>query len=377
MKHKSGTKKAISFLMLFFFLVTVSMGTYAQKTVTGTVVDEGGLPLPGVSVVIKGTTKGTVTGADGDFSLSDVSNNATLVFTFVGMESLEVAVGNQTTINVTMNTSTIGLDEVVAIGYGTQKKANLTGSVAVATAERLENRPITSAGQGLQGVIPNLNINIRNGDPTRTADFNIRGYESINGGSPLILIDGVPGDMDKLNPNDIASVTVLKDAAAAAIYGARAAYGVILVETKSGKTGRMKVTLSTEQSATVPIALIDPLEDPYEAALAWNEATQNTNGTPRYDDNYLEGFQRWRDNPTLENEYGVVDGNLRHYGYTDYKAMTIAKWSLQQKYDMDISGGSENASYYVSFGYLDKEGWANLPSDKNYMYKRYNVLMKS
>jgi TonB-linked SusC/RagA family outer membrane protein len=376
MKNKNGIKKALGFLMLCFFFVAVSVGAYAQKTVTGEVKDEGGLPLPGVSVIIKGTSLGTVTGIDGDYSISNVNDDATLVFSFVGMESQEVAVGTQTTINVTMNTSTIGLEEVVAIGYGTQKKANLTGSVGVATAERLENRPITSAGQGLQGVIPSLNVTIRNGDPTRSADFNIRGYESINGGSPLILIDGVPGDMDKLNPNDIESITVLKDAAAAAIYGARAAFGVILVETKKGKAGKINVTLSAEESITKPIFLIDPVTDPYKAAVAWNTATERTSGTQRYDDAYLEGLLRWRDAPTFENEWGVYDGSLRHYGYTDYKDMTVADWSLQQKYDMNISGATEDASYYVSFGYIDKEGWANLPRDKNFMYKRYNVLSK-
>lgn len=377
MENKNGVKKAISFLILCFLFVTVSSGAFAQKTVTGKVVDEGGLPLPGVSVIVKGTTTGTVTGADGEFELSGVSDDATLVFSFVGMEAQERPVGNQSSFNVTMNTEAIGLEEVVAIGYGTQKKANLTGSVGVATAERLENRPITSVGQGLQGVIPNLNINIRNGDPTRTADFNIRGYESINGGSPLVLIDGVPGNMDKLNPNDIASVTVLKDAASAAVYGARAAFGVILVETKSGKVGKMSITLATEQSATTPISLINPVENPLEAAQAWNVASNRTNGNDRYDEDYIEGFRRWVENPTFENKWGVFDGSLRHYGYTDYKDLTVADWSLQQKYDMNISGATEDASYYVSFGYLDKEGWAELPRDKNYMYKRYNVLMKA
>jgi TonB-linked SusC/RagA family outer membrane protein len=376
MKKKNGLKKATRFLMLCFLFVALSFGAYAQKTVTGVVVDEGGLPLPGVSVIIKGTTTGTVTGIDGDFSLSGVNDNSTLVFSFVGMEPHEILVGSQTTFNVTMKTSTIGLEEVIAVGYGTQKKANLTGSVGMATAERLENRPIISAGQGLQGVIPNLNISIRNGDPTRTAEFNVRGFESINGGEPLILIDGVPGNVDKLNPNDIESITVLKDAAAGAVYGARAAFGVILVETKSGKPGKMTVTLATEQSATVPISLIDPENDPHKAALAWNQATIRTNGNPRYDEDYLEGFQRWNQNPTFENEWGVYQGDLRRYGFTDYKGMTIADWSHQQKYDLNISGATDKASYYTSFGFIDKEGWAELPRDKNYMYKRYNVLMK-
>lgn len=377
MKNKNGIKKAFGFLMLCFFFVAFSFGAYAQKTVTGIVKDDGGIPLPGVSVVIKGTTTGTATGIDGDFSLSNVNSNTVLVFSFVGFEQQEILVGNQTAINVALEASSIGLEEVIAVGYGTQKKANLTGSVGVATAERLENRPIISAGQGLQGVIPNLNISIRNGDPTRSADFNVRGFESINGGSPLILVDGVPADMDKLNPNDIESITVLKDAAAAAVYGARAAFGVILVQTKRGKTGKMKVTLATEQTATVPIALIDPVNDPYDAAVAWNLASNRTNGNDRFDEDYMAGFLRWRENPTEENAWGVVDGTIRRYGYTDYKGMTIADWSPQQKYDMSISGATEDASYYVSFGFLDKEGWAELPRDKNYMYKRYNVLMKA
>ncbi len=377
MKNKNGIKKALGFLMLCFFFTSVSLSAFAQKTVSGVVKDDGGIPLPGVSVVIKGTTTGTATGIDGEFTLNGVANNSTLVFSFVGFEAQEILVGSKTTINVSMVASSIGLDEIVTVGYGTQKKANLTGSVGVATAERLENRPIVSAGQGLQGVIPNLNITIRNGDPTRTADFNVRGFESINGGSPLVLVDGVPANMDKLNPNDIESVTVLKDAAAAAVYGARAAFGVILVETKRGKQGKMTVTLATEQSATTPIMRIDPVNDPYQAALAWNLATERTNGTPRYDAEWLAGFKKWSENPTLENKWGVVDGTLRHYGYTDYKGMTVADWSHQQKYDMNISGATEGASYYVSFGYIDKEGWANLPRDKNYMYKRYNVLMKA
>jgi TonB-linked SusC/RagA family outer membrane protein len=377
MKDKNGFKKAFSFLMLCFFFVAVSVGAYAQKTVTGTVQDDGELPLPGVSVVIKGTTTGTVTGIDGDFSLSNVNNSTVLIFSFVGMVSQEVLVGNQTAINVTLEISTIGLEEVIAVGYGTQKKANLTGSVAMVTAEKLENRPIISAGQGLQGIIPNLNISIRNGDPTRTADFNVRGYESINGGSPLILVDGVPGNMDKINPNDIESVTVLKDAAAAAVYGARAAFGVILVETKRGQIGKMTVTLGSEQSMTQPIFLIDPIEDPYESAQAWNIAQVNTSGNVQYDDEALAGYKAYSDNPTFENAWKVVDGGLRHYGYTPFKDMTIADNSLQQKYDMTISGATKDAAYYVSFGFLDKEGWANLPKDDNYNYKRYNVLMKA
>lgn len=376
MKNKNGIRKATNLLMLCFFFVAAGFGAHAQKTVTGKVIDEGGLALPGVSVIIKGTTLGTVTGIDGNFSLANVSNSATLVFSFVGMTPQEVQVGTQTSVNITMVAEAIGLEEVVAIGYGTQKKANLTGSVGMATAERLENRPIVSAGQGMQGVIPNLNITFQNGDPTTSANFNVRGFESINGGSPLILVDGIPMDLERLNPNDIASVTVLKDAAAGAVYGARAAFGVILVETKKGKSGKINVTLSTEQSLSKPIYLVDPVEDPYVFVTEWNKANMRTSGAPAYDDNYVEGTKKWSENPTDENAWGIYNGQLRFYGFNDYHNQLITDFAPQNKYDMTISGATEKTSYYVSFGYLSKDGYIK-NKEKNETYQRYNVLMKA
>lgn len=376
MKNKNGIKKATRFFMLCLFFVAVSMGAYAQKTVSGKVIDEGGLPLPGVSVFIKGTTTGSVTTIDGDFTLNNVGNDAVLVFSFVGMKPQEVLVGSQTSFNITMEAESIGLDEVVAIGYGTQKKANLTGSVGMATSERLENRPIVSAGQGLQGVIPNLNITFQNGDPTSSANFNVRGFESINGGSPLILVDGVPMDLERINPGDIASVTVLKDAAAGAIYGARAAFGVILVETKKGKSGKINVTLSTEQSLSKPIYLVDPVEDPYVFVTEWNKANMRTSGSNSYDDNYIEGTKKWSENPSDENAWGVYNGQLRFYGFNDYHNQLITDFAPQDKYDMTISGATEKTTYYVSFGYLNKDGYIK-NKEKNEKYQRYNVLMKA
>ena len=376
MKNKNGIKKVTHFLMLCFFFVSVALSASAQKTVTGKVVDEEGLALPGVSVIIKGTTNGTVTGMNGEFSLANVPNNATLQFSFVGMEPQEMPVANQSVFNVSMKSSTIGIEEVVAIGYGTQKKANLTGSVGMATAERLENRPIVSAGQGMQGVIPNLNITFQNGDPATSANFNVRGFESINGGSPLILVDGVPMDLERLNPNDIASVTVLKDAAAGAVYGARAAFGVILVETKKGKSGKVNVTLSTEQSLSKPIYLVDPVEDPYVFVTEWNKANMRTSGAPSYDDDYVEGTKRWSENPTDENAWGIYNGQLRFYGFNDYHSQLITDFAPQNKYDMNISGSSEKSNYYVSFGYLNKDGYLK-NKEKNEKYQRYNILMKA
>lgn len=376
MKSKNGIKKLTGIYLLCMFFITVSLGSFAQKTVSGKVTDEGGLPLPGVSVIVKGTATGMVTDVDGNYSIANIPSDATLVFSFVGMKTQEIVVGNQTSINIIIEAEAIGLDEVVAIGYGTQKKANLTGSVGLATSERLENRPIVSVGQGLQGVIPNLNITFQNGDPTTSANFNVRGFESINGGSPLILVDGVPMDLERLNPGDIASVTVLKDAAAGAIYGARAAFGVILVETKKGKSGKINVTLSTEQSLSKPIYLIDPVEDPYVFVTEWNKANIRTSGAPSYDDDYVEGTKRWSENPTDENAWGIYNGQLRFYGFNDYHNQLIADFAPQDKYDMTISGATDKTSYYVSFGYLSKDGYIK-NKEKNEKYQRYNVLMKA
>ncbi len=377
MKRKNVIKKALGFLTLSFFFVVASIGAYAQKTVSGVVKDEGGFPLPGVAVVVKGTTQGTVTGIDGDFTLVNVKSEATLVFSFVGMKSHEIQVGDKNKISVVMKTESIGLEEVVAIGYGTQKKVNLTGSVAMATSERLENRPIVSVGQGLQGVIPNLNITLETGDPTDAADFNVRGYESINGGEPLILVDGVPMNIEQVNPGDIASVNVLKDAAAAAVYGARAAFGVVLIETKKGKrSDKINITLGTEQSLAKPIFLMDVVTNPYDFVNAWNSAALRTNGQVAYDDLYVAGTKKWVENPTEENAWAVEEGELRYYGFNDYQNKTITDYAPQQKYDLTINGATEKASYYVSFSHLNKDGYIRMKS-ANEEYKRYNILMKA
>jgi len=376
MKDKNGIKRAIRFLMLYFFFVSVGLGALAQNAISGKVTDSAGATLPGVSVIVKGTTEGIITSSDGRFSLSNVSGSATLVFSFVGMKTQEVKVGSQSSINIVLEEETIGLDEVVAVGYGTQKKANLTGSVSMVTSAKLENRPITSIGQGLQGVIPNLNITLRNGDPTTSADFNIRGFTSINGGNPLILVDGVPMDLERINPSDIASINVLKDASAAAVYGARAAFGVILVETKKGKVGKVTVQLDTEQSLAKPIFLMDVVKDPSVFVNAWNAAGLRDSPQPVYDADYVSGTKAWVDNPTDANAWKVYNGTLRYYGYNDYQHKLITDFAPQQKYDMTVSGASEKATYYVSFGFLNKDGYLR-ESEKNENFKRYNVLMKA
>ena len=202
-------------------------------TATGVVKDALGETVIGASVVVKGTTNGTITDFDGNFSLSGVKNGDIIQISFVGYQTQEIAWTGKP-LNIVLKDDAQALEEVVVVGYGTQKKVNLTGAVAAIDGDVLESRPITNIGQGLQGVVPNLNVTV-SGAPGQGSSFNVRGNTSLNGGSPLVLVDNVQMDPNLVNPEDIASISVLKDAASAAIYGARAAYGVILITTKTGK----------------------------------------------------------------------------------------------------------------------------------------------
>ena len=347
--------------------------TPEDRVVSGTVSDSEGNPMVGATVRAKGTSQGALTDADGKFQLTVSDEVNTLIISYLGFTTQEVDISGKNSINVTLAEDIASLEEVVVVGYGTQKKVNLTGAVSVIGAEALENRPIASVGQGLQGLVPNLNVSIRNGDPTQAAVFNIRGYESINGGDPLILVDGVPMALERINPSDIASVNVLKDASAAAVYGARAAFGVILVETKKGKQGRTRVQFSTELSAAKPIFHMDPVNDPYQFVLARNQASIRTSGQPSYDDDYVAATKAFSEGTGPE--WGVKDGVLRYYGFNDYQNRIMTDFAPQQRYDLSVSGGTDKANYYVSVGHLNKDGY--LKPFNNEEFKRYNILMKA
>lgn len=354
-------------------LAATKVAESPKRLVSGTVNDETGSGLPGVSVVIKGTTRGTTTNSDGKFQLDVPSDNTTLVFSFVGYASKEVEVGTQSTINLSLATEDKVLSEVVVVGYGTQQKVNLTGAVGVADAKRIENRPIANTGEGLQGVIPNLNITVRNGDPSQSPTFNIRGYESINGGSPLILVDNVPMDINRINPNDIESISVLKDASAAAVYGARAAFGVVLVTTKSGKAGKISVNFGSQFSLAKPIFNMDVVTDPYVFVQARNAANIRTNGNPSYNAQFVDAVKKYSDNPIAANEWGVVNGVLQYYGYNNYQNKIMTDYAPTDQQDLSVSGGSEKSKFFVSLGRYSKDGYLQMNNEK---FKRYNFLMK-
>ncbi len=353
-----------------------SASLLAQSEISGQVTDgETNEALPGVNILVKGSTQGTISDVEGNYRLTVPAGAEALVFSSIGFTPEEIAINGRTTINLVMMPDIQSLQEVVVVGYGTQEKVNLTGAVGVTDGEVLQNRPIANVGEGLQGVVPNLNVNIRNGDPSEPIDFNVRGFESINGGAPLILVDGVPMDLNRINPNDIESISVLKDASAAAVYGARAAYGVVLVTTKSGKGDKITVNVGAEFAMSNPILFIDPITDPHQFVLARNQANIRTNGAPAYDQDYIDGTRRWVENPTDENAWGVFNGQLRFYGFNNYQDRLIADFAPQNKYDVSVSGSSEKASYYASFGFLSKDGYLK-NDDKNETFRRYNMLLK-
>ena len=230
-----------------------------QHAVYGKVTDSSGAPLPGVSIVIKGTTQGIITDADGKYSLTNVPGDATLVFSFVGMRSQEIAVSGKTTINVMMQEENVGIEEVVAIGYGTQKKVNLIGSVSTIQAQELESRSATNLSSALTGLSSGVYVYQGSGNPGEDgATIRIRGLGTLNSNAALVVVDGIPGSLDAINPEDVESISILKDAAAASIYGSRASNGVILVTTKKGKKDKVSVTYSGSVSLNLaqPVAQI-------------------------------------------------------------------------------------------------------------------------
>ena len=363
--------------MLFgSFLVLLCLTNAARsQSVSGRITAaENGDPLPGVSILIKGTNQGTTTDNTGKYSIKILNANATLVLSFIGYVKQEIVVGARTTVDIALAVDDKALQEVVVVGYGTQQKVNLTGAVGVADAKRLQNRPIASAGEGLQGVIPNLNINPRNGDPAQPITFNIRGYESINGGSPLILVDNVPMDLNRINPNDIESISVLKDASASAVYGARAAFGVVLVTTKSAKPGKVTVSIGSQFSLAKPIFNMDVVTDPYQFVLARNAANVRTSGIPAFDADMVAGTKAFSENPATAPQWGVVSGVLRYYGYNNYQNSIMTAYAPTNQQDLSVSGGSDKSKFLVSLGYFSKDGYLQTNNEK---FKRYNFLMKA
>ena len=235
----------------------------SSRKITGVVVDQAGIPVIGANIVEKGSNNGTITDIDGNFNIN-VHPDAVLSVSYIGYISKETPAGKSSSLNITLNEDSKRLEEIVVVGYGTQKKINLTGAVSQVSSKDLENRPVNTVAQMLQGTMPNVKVNVTSGAPGQGGSVSIRGTGSINGSSPLVLVDGIPGDLNRLNPADIETISVLKDAASAAIYGARGAFGVVLVTTKSAKAGKTKVSYDGYVAFSEPTISTDYLTSGYD-----------------------------------------------------------------------------------------------------------------
>ncbi|MDR1455785.1 MAG: TonB-dependent receptor [Tannerella sp.] len=369
----------------------VSETMQAKRQVSGIVTNATGEPVIGANIIEKGAVNGTATDTDGRFSLL-VAENAVLQVSFIGYISQEIATANQSVLNVTLLEDSRTLDEIVVVGYGTQKKVNLTGAVDVITNERLAQRPSGNVSQSIRGLAPGMNFSLNNAGFQPGADMSVtvRGVGSLNGGSPYILIDGFPGDMNLLNPDDIESISILKDAASSAIYGARAPYGVILITTKNGKKSeKIKATYSGQLMVNSAQKLPTPL-DSWTYTRVQNEAGRNAGGTPFSEAiiDRIVAFQNqdWNRLRQLLPDYpagaditsgAFPNGNTwdsAQNGYANNNWWDIYYGnSVNQKHDLSLQGGTDKASYYFSGGFLDQDGVLNYGND---IFQRMNLLGK-
>lgn len=367
-------KVIITCLLAVLPLVAFGQGT---RVVKGTVKDAAGEPLPGASVLVSGTTNGTATDIDGKFSLN-VPAGKTLEISFIGYATKTVEVGARTVIDVVLEEDALLLEETVVVGYGTQRKVDLTGAVDQIGSDVFSARPNANVTQMLEGAVPNLNISLADGKPIRTADFNIRGVTSIGqGGSALILVDGVEGDPSMLNPDDIASVSVLKDAASAAIYGSRAPYGVVLITTKNAKKGKTAINYSNNFTFSSPVVKPDYVTDGLTWATMMCEGWFNYNGSLPTHMNLVMPFSlAWLNEYRLRHDTGdtgtvVSDGSWRvdagEYAYfgegTDWFGILYKDYSFAQTHNVSISGSTDKFDYYVSGRYYNYSGLYNSPSN--------------
>lgn len=344
--------KSVSMLLFLgtFFSGTISTVTASEaersaivqqtETCKGIVKDAAGESVIGASVVVKGTTNGTITDFDGNFTLNEVKRGAVIVISYVGYQTQEIK-WNGGPLNAILKEDSKTLSEVVVVGYGVQKKANLSGSVAMVDSKELENRPIQNVSSGLQGLMPGVTITGTNGAPGQDAGkIRVRGIGTLNEAGPYILVDGVEtGTLSAVDPNDIETISVLKDAASAAIYGSKAANGVVLITTKRGKAGQTKISYSGYVSFQNATDMIERM-DSYEYASLLNQALEAEGMTKRFDDTELQKFK---------------DGNDPLYPNTDWYDLAY-KTGIQHRHNININGGSENVKYMASLGYLNQTG---------------------
>lgn len=352
----------------------------AVPPIKGKVTDSKGVPLAGVSVKVKGTSIGTVTDASGNYALSVPDTKGVLVFTYIGFSTREIPMGSDAASHVVLQEEASALSEIVVVGYGTQKKVNLTGAVSQIGAEVLEDRPVSNVTQAIQGSMPNVNINFANGRPGTEGSVNIRGYASINkaNAAPLILIDGVPGNINNINPRDVESISVLKDAAAAAIYGARGAFGVMLITTKKAKSGKLNINYNNNFGWGGSTVSTDFMTSGYDAARLNDEAFIRATGnsyTGYSEEDYAELLKRKTDKSLPD----VVVQNRKgrdqyvYYANTDWWSLFYRDVQTSMEHALSFSGSTDKIDFYLSGRMYNKNGIMQINQDK---YKSYNLRSK-
>lgn len=382
MKHK---------LFLSFLVVLLSgfVPLFAQQVnIAGTVVDKStNDAIIGASVIVKGSKIGTTTDVNGKFSLKNVPKGSVVIVSYIGYKPSSVTITNSKAgLQVNLEEDSQALNEVVVVGYGTQKKVNLTGAVATVDKKMLDSRPVTSVAQALQGTVPGLNISAptQGGRLDANPSINIRGTGNLGTGSsssPLILIDGVEGDINTLNPQDIASISVLKDAASAAVYGSRAPFGVILITTKSGEQGKVSVQYSGNFRWSRPTHIPDML-DAYTFTQYFNRAKANNldGGAAIFSDATIERIKKFMAgeitetaDPSLSQASNCFVFNIRSNDNQNWPRNFIDKTAFGQEHNLSVSGGGTGVKYYLSTAYLLQDGQMNYTDDSK---KRYNISGK-
>ncbi|GAA3569148.1 TonB-dependent receptor [Snuella lapsa] len=337
------TKLCNLFTLLVIFYV--NLGFSQNQKITGTVTSASdGMPLTGVNVVVKGTQTGAVTDFDGNFTINNVTPNSTLTFSYVGFKTLEIAVNNKTSLSITMEEDTSQLEEIVIVGYGTQKKENLTGSISTVKLENEQNRPIANATQALAGQAAGVTVTQGSGNPGGDgATIRIRGIGTLGNNDPLVLIDGIRGSLGNVNVADIETITVLKDAASAAIYGARAANGVVLVTTKTGKKGKFSVNYDGYTGFQKPTRLTNYVTNSVEFMELLNQAIFNEDptATPEFTTDQINEFRNGTD-PYL-------------YPNTDWQDVMYRDAQITT-HNLSVRGGGEKTTYSFSLGHTDQDG---------------------
>jgi TonB-linked SusC/RagA family outer membrane protein len=356
-----------------------------QQTITGTVTDNEGLPLPGANVIVKGSSVGTQTDFDGNYSLDVPAGASTLVFSYVGFATKEIAINGQTNISVQMEIDAAGLEEVVVVGYGTQKKETVTGAVSGVKGEALTKAPVANLTNSFAGRISGLFVQQTSGEPGYDdASIRIRGTNTFNNSGALVVIDGIPdraGGLSRINPEDIEDVSVLKDASAA-IYGARAANGVILITTKRGTTGKPQLTYTFNQGWSQPVSTPDQANAVEYAELRnelevynlpvdeWQAANEGfiNNGT------YTRPDGSVRNAPFSPEDIALFQNGQDPWGHpnTDWFDETFKTWSPQAKHNLQLTGGTENVRYLASLGYQNQDGYYKNSATG---YKQYDLRL--